>query len=106
MYGEVVIAERLITPDVKYDQEQNKQLMNIQQAIMEAYKEQENGTIDSKWLEKVVYKFHHPGKKLSANSRRCKRQKSIYYLSEEYLEKKRFSYYHTKSFLFFIMNFS
>lgn len=43
MYGEVVIAERLITPDVKYDQEQNKQLMNIQQAIMEAYKEEEMG---------------------------------------------------------------
>ena len=25
MYGEIVITERLITPDVKYDQEQNKQ---------------------------------------------------------------------------------
>ena len=98
MYGEVVIAERLITPDVKYDQEQNKLLGNLQNAIMEAYKEEENESIDSKWLEKIVYKFHHPDKKLVTRSRRSKRQKSIYDLAEEYLEKKRFSYDHTKAF--------
>lgn len=98
MYGEVVIAERLITPDVKYDQEQNKLLGNLQNAIMEAYKEEENESIDSKWLEKIVYKFHHPDKKLVNRSRRSKRQESIYDLAEEYLEKKRFSYDHTKAF--------
>ena len=98
MYGEVVIVERLITPDVKYDQEQNKLLGDMQNAIMEAYKEEENEAIDSKWLEKVVYKFHHPDKKAVSVSRRGKRQKSIYVLSEEYLEKKRFSYDHTKAF--------
>lgn len=98
MYGEVVIAERLITPDVKYDQEQNKLLGNLQNAIMEAYKEEENESIDSKWLEKIVYKFHHPDKKLVTRSRRSKRQESIYELAEEYLEKKRFSYDHTKAF--------
>jgi len=98
MYGEVVIAERLITPDVKYDQEQNKLLGDLQNAIMEAYKEEENESIDSKWLEKIVYKFHHPDKKLVSRSRRSKRQESIYDLAEEYLEKKRFSYDHTKAF--------
>jgi len=98
MYGEVVIAERLITPDVKYDQEQNKLLGNLQNAVMEAYKEEENESIDSKWLEKIVYKFHHPDKKLVTRSRRSKRQESIYELAEEYLEKKRFSYDHTKAF--------
>ena len=98
MYGEVVIAERLITPDVKYDQEQNKLLGSLQNVIMEAYKEEENGNIDSKWLEKIVYKFHHPDKKSVSHSRRGKRQMSIYDLAEEYLEKKRFSYDHTKAF--------
>lgn len=98
MYGEVVIAERLITPDVKYDQEQNKMLGNLQNAIMEAYKEEESESIDSKWLEKIVYKFHHSDKKLVTRSRRSKRQESIYDLAEEYLEKKRFSYDHTKAF--------
>ena len=98
MYGEVVIAERLITPDVKYDQEQNKLLGDLQNAIMEGYKEEENESIDSKWLEKIVYKFHHPDKKLVSRSRRSKRQESIYDLAEEYLEKKRFSYDHTKAF--------
>lgn len=98
MYGEVVITERLITPDVKYDQEQNKQLEAMQIAIMDAYKQEENETIDAKWLEKVVYKFHHPDKRVSSISRRGKRQKSIYDLSEEYLEIKRFSYDHTKAF--------
>lgn len=52
MYGEVVITERLITPDVKYDQEQNKQLEAMQIAIMDAYKQEEKETIDAKWLEK------------------------------------------------------
>lgn len=98
MYGEVVITERLITPDVKYDQEQNKQLEAMQIAIMDAYKKEEKETIDAKWLEKVVYKFHHPDKRVSSISRRGKRQKSIYDLSEEYLEIKRFSYDHTKAF--------
>ena len=98
MYGEVVITERLITPDVKYDQEQNKQLEAMQIAIMDAYKKEEKETIDAKWLEKVVYKFHHPDKRISSISRRGKRQKSIYDLSEEYLEIKRFSYDHTKAF--------
>lgn len=98
MYGEVVITERLITPDLKYDQEQNKQLEAMQIAIMDAYKKEEKETIDAKWLEKVVYKFHHPDKRVSSISRRGKRQKSIYDLSEEYLEIKRFSYDHTKAF--------
>lgn len=98
MYGEVVITERLITPDVKYDQEQNKQLEAMQIAIMDAYKQEEKETIDAKWLEKVVYKFHHPDKRVPSISRRGKRQKSIYDLSEEYLEIKRFSYDHTKAF--------
>lgn len=98
MYGEVVITERLITPDVKYDQEQNKQLGAMQIAIMDAYKQEEKETIDAKWLEKVVYKFHHPDKRVSSISRRGKRQKSIYDISEEYLEIKRFSYDHTKAF--------
>lgn len=98
MYGEVVITERLITPDVKYDQEQNKQLEAMQIAIMDAYKKEEKETIDAKWLEKVVYKFHHPDKRVSSISRRGKRQKSIYDLLEEYLEIKRFSYDHTKAF--------
>lgn len=98
MYGEVVITECLITPDVKYDQEQNKQLEAMQIAIMDAYKQEEKETIDAKWLEKVVYKFHHPDKRVSSISRRGKRQKSIYDLSEEYLEIKRFSYDHTKAF--------
>lgn len=98
MYGEVVITERLITPDVKYDQEQNKQLEAMQIAIMDAYKQEEKETIDAKWLEKVIYKFHHPDKRVSSISRRGKRQKSIYDLSEEYLEIKRFSYDHTKAF--------
>lgn len=98
MYGEVVITERLITPDVKYDQEQNKQLEAMQIAIMDAYKQEEKETIDAKWLEKVVYKFHHPDKRVSSISRRGKRQKSIYDISEEYLEIKRFSYDHTKAF--------
>ena len=31
-------------------------------------------TIDAKWLEKVVYKFHHPDKRVSSISRRGKRQ--------------------------------
>ena len=98
MYGEVVIVERLITPDVKYDQEQNKLLGDLQSAIMDAYKGEENEAIDSKWLEKIVYKFHHPDKKVMSVSRRGKRQKSIYILAEEYLDKKRFSYDHTKAF--------
>ena len=50
------------------------------------------------WLDKIISHFFHPTKQYSGKRVRAKGEKSIYDLAEEYLEKKRFSYDHTKAF--------
>lgn len=54
--------------------------------------------VNAVWLDKIVNYYHHPTKQPSKLEKRGRRCKSIYDLAEEYLEKKRFSYDHTKAF--------
>ncbi|MDD5820690.1 MAG: recombinase [Prevotella sp.] len=49
-------------------------------------------------MDKIISHFFHPTKQYSGKRARAKGEKSIYDLAEEYLEKKRFSYDHTKAF--------
>ena len=97
--GEVVIADRIMTPEVNFDKEQEKLLGELRTTIMEAFATADKNALATDWLEKIVYRFHHP----QSTTTRVKRQRgkkamSIYELAEEYLEKKRFSYDHTKAF--------
>lgn len=96
--GEVVIADRLITPEVRFDKEQAKLLGELQTIIMETFAAADKNALSADWLEKIVYRFHHPQSAARVKRQRGKKAMSIYDLAEEYLEKKRFSYDHTKAF--------
>ena len=96
--GEVVITDRLITPDVLYDKEQARLLVDLQTIIMDAFVKVDKENISDDWLDKIVRKFHQHGNVVNPKKKRGVKRISIYDLAEEYLEKKRFSYDHTKAF--------
>lgn len=97
-YGEVVVADRIITPEVENSKQQKKLLDDLLASIMDAFATAHKDDVDAVWLDKVVNRFHHPTRQPAAKGKRGKSKKSIYDLAEEYLEKKRFSYDHTKAF--------
>ncbi len=96
--GQIVIMDRISTPEVQFDKEQAKLLNELQTVIMDAFAVADKNAIDNEWLEKIVYRFHHPQSTSKPKRQRGKKVGSIYDLAEEYLEKKRFSYDHTKAF--------
>ena len=97
-YGEVVVADRIITPEVENSKQQKKLLDDLLASIMDAFATAHKDDVDAIWLDKVVNRFHHPTRQPAARGKKGKSKKSIYDLAEEYLEKKRFSYDHTKAF--------
>ena len=97
-YGEVVVADRIITPEVENSKQQKKLLYDLLASIMDAFATAHKDDVDAIWLDKVVNRFHHPTRQPAARGKKGKSKKSIYDLAEEYLEKKRFSYDHTKAF--------
>ena len=97
-YGEIVISDRIVTPEVEFDKQQKKIIDQLQTAIIEAFDAASREDIDAMWLDKIISHFFHPTKQYSGKRARAKGEKSIYDLAEEYLEKKRFSYDHTKAF--------
>ena len=97
-YGEVVVADRIITPEVENSKQQKKLLNDLLASIMDAFATAHKDDVDAVWLDKVVNRFHHPTRQPAAKGKRGKSKKSIYDLAEEYLAKKRFSYDHTKAF--------
>ena len=97
-YGEIVISDRIVTPEVEFDKQQKKIIEQLQNAIIEAIDTASREDIDAMWLDKIISQFFHPTKQYSEKRVRAKGEKSIYDLAEEYLEKKRFSYDHTKAF--------
>ena len=96
--GEVVITDRLITPEVKFDKEQARLLGELQTTIIDAFVAADKSNLSEDWLDKIVYRFHHPLGAGKVKRQRGKKRVSIYDLAEEYLDKKRFSYDHTKAF--------
>lgn len=65
---------------------------------MEAFASAHKDDVDAVWLDKIVNRFHHPTRQPAKKGKRERKKNSIYDLAEEYLEKKRFSYDHTKAF--------
>lgn len=97
-YGEVVVADRIITPEVKNSKQQKQLLDELLASIMEAFASAHKDDVDAVWLDKIVNRFHHPTRQPAKKGKRERKKNSIYDLAEEYLEKKRFSYDHTKAF--------
>lgn len=97
-YGEVVVADRIITPEVKNSKQQKQLLDELLASIMEAFASAHKDDVDAVWLDKIVNRFHHPTRQPAKKGKRERKKNSIYDLAEEYLVKKRFSYDHTKAF--------
>jgi integrase len=97
-YGEVVIADRIITPDVEFDRQQKNSLDELTSLIMESFSTAPREEINSAWLDGIINKYHHPDRKVCRKRGPYKKQKSIYDFAEEYLAKKRFSQSHEKAF--------
>ena len=97
--GEIVIADRIITSEVSYDREQQAKINDLQKIILEEFTKIPKEEANTKWLEDIIFRFHHPKRTTPRGSKtRTKKKKNIYELAEYYLEKKRFSYDHTKAF--------
>lgn len=96
--GEIIIADRLKTPEVRYDMEQLKKMDALKLKIMETFTSMPNEDVCSKWLESIVAKFNHPESTISISRAEARKKMSIYELAEDYLRKKSFSYDHTKAF--------
>ena len=80
--GEVVITDRLITPDVLYDKEQARLLVDLQTIIMDAFVKVDKENISDDWLDKIVRKFHQHGNVVNPKKKRGVKRISIYDLAE------------------------
>ena len=73
-------------------------LGELQTTIMDAFVAADKSNLSEDWLDKIVYRFHHPLGTGKVKRQRGKKRVSMYELAEEYLDKKRFSYDNTKAF--------
>ena len=97
-YGEIVVTERISSSEVEHSKKQKKNIDELLAMIMSEFSKAHKDDVNAVWLDKIVNHYHHPTKQPSKLEKRGRRCKSIYDLAEEYLEKKRFSYDHTKAF--------
>lgn len=86
--GEIVIKQRIETPEVKYHRGQAKKIHDIKEAINDAYENADKDAIEGDWLKVVIDKFNHPEKYVVKEE---KPKATFFELAAEYLEKKKFS---------------
>lgn len=91
--GEVVVNRRKVGNDVAYHEEQLKKMNELCAYILGKVSETPKEKICTDWFKNVVDRFNHPEK----YALKAEAKKTFYELAEEYLEKKEFSYDHTKA---------
>ena len=69
-YGEVVVADRIITPEVKNSKQQKQLLDELLASIMEAFASAHKDDVDAVWLDKIVNRFHHPTRQPAKKGKR------------------------------------
>lgn len=92
--GEIVFRERFMTPQLLREMKDAGKIDQLKVVIAQAYTETDKAEIDSQWLTRVVKKFHNPNIFIEKNNWK---EKSIYELIEEYIERKRFSDFHARA---------
>lgn len=92
--GEIVFLERFMTPQLLGEMKEAAKLEQLKIAIAQAYTETDKAEIDSQWLTRVIKKFHNPNIFIEKTNWK---EKSIYELIEEYIERKNFSDFHAKA---------
>lgn len=91
--GDIVVNRRKVGNDVKYHEEQLKRMNELCAYIMGEVSETPKEQICADWFKNVVDRFNHPEK----YAPQVEAKKTFYELADEYLEKKAFSYDHTKA---------
>ena len=93
--GEIVIKQRIDTPEVLYHKEQKKRSEGLCDAITDTYDTTHIDDVksDKNWLRTLVDKFNHPERYQSKSTSK----KTFFELLQDYLDKKQFSYDHTKA---------
>lgn len=90
--GEVVIADRVITNDIRHEQEEAKRLSELETFIVDSFNKTPKEDVDAGWLERLVNRFHHPScDVMSTKEIKESKGKSIYSFALEYISKKHFS---------------
>ena len=92
--GEIVVNRRKVGNDVKFHEDQKKRLDNLETYIYEQVSKTPKEQINTNWFKLVVDRFMNPEKYEPA---KAKAKPTFYQLIDEYLEKKQFSYDHTKA---------
>ena len=85
---------RIKTADVIYHEQQGERLETICKVIIDTFNATNIDAVkaDKSWLKVVVDKFNHPERYTKKPATKA----TFFDLADEYLEKKQFSYYHTK----------
>ena len=85
---------RIKTADVIYHEQQGERLETISKVIIDTFNAADIDAVkaDKTWLKVVVDKFNHPERYTKKPATKA----TFFDLADEYLEKKQFSYYHTK----------
>ena len=91
--GIMVIKSRISTPEVIYHKDASQRIEDLTRAVAIAFEKSDISDVHGDWLKIVVDKYNHPDKYVK------KEEKSLtfYELMDLYLEKKNFSYDHTKA---------
>ena len=80
--GEIIIRQRVETPDVRFHKEQKKRLNSLKDSIMSQFENADKATITKDWLKDVVDRYNHPEKYQVEPI--DEQKKSIYHIINEY----------------------
>lgn len=81
-FGDIVIRQRVDSPDVIFHKQQKKRLDGLKDSIMSQFEKADKEAMTKDWLKDVVDKYNHPEKYLITPIEEKKR--SIYQIINEY----------------------
>ncbi len=81
-------------PEIEYHRNQAKKISELALYIEKRYNNSDKASMSLHWLSDVVDDYYHPPKTEPI----VKEERTFYSLTEEYLSKKDFSYYHSTNF--------
>jgi len=79
--GEIVIRQRVATPDVEFHKDQKKRLDSLKESIMSQFEKTDKAMISKDWLKDVVDRYNHPEKYQEVID---DKKKTIYEIIQEY----------------------
>lgn len=91
--GDLVVNRRKIGNDIELHETREKQLRNLESAILNAVKSMDKAEVTKTWLSEFINRHNNPEKYAPVTEQK----KDVYALINEYLSCNNFSYYHIKA---------